>query len=240
MSAPSAKPLFQATKPKPKIDPRQVVMSDMPEAEAPVLAAPVGRDPLDFDPTPPDATAAFLAAEIDHIRAHGQGFWETAVGAGHIAKVLDAHGFEVLGNDVVDRGWPDVQLGSFYESKVTRAPVQITNPPYNEINSRDGHGRWLRHSMDLQMAYTALLLNADWAAARQNGFDDLFAKYPPTVEYLCCWKIDFRGDGSPPQRNSWFVWDANRPPRDDGAWLRKRLYRNGNALQSALELEAAT
>lgn len=220
MTAPSAKGLFLATKPKPA--PGAPLIADLPRQDAPREA----RDPLDFDPTPPDATEAFLAVERDFILAHGRRVWETAVGAGHIAGVLAAHGFEVIGTDVVDRGFPGVVLRSFFDFETAPAPIQITNPPYSEINAKHGHGRWLRHALGLRPGYLAMLLNADWAAARINGLDALFAEFPPTLEYLCCWKIDFRGGGSPPQRNSWFVWDINRPPMGPNTWPRRRLYRD--------------
>ncbi|MCW1932629.1 hypothetical protein [Pararhodobacter zhoushanensis] len=220
MSAASAKALFRATRPSPVAG--VPLIADLPRQDAPADA----RDPLDYDPTPPDATAAFLGAEMDAILAHGRRVWEPAVGAGHIARVLAQHGFEVIGNDVQDRGWPGVILRSFFAVHEALAPIQITNPPYGQISARDGHGRWLTHALALQPGYLAMLLNADWPAARINGFDALFAKHPPSVEYLCCWKIDFRGGGSPPQRNSWFVWDTNRPAPGPNTWLRKRLYRD--------------
>lgn len=219
MSAPSAKALFRATKPARLPQP---MLADLPQ-----VAPADARDPLDFDPTPPEATLALLAAEGAAIRAHSPCVWEPAVGAGHIARVLEAAGFVVRGSDVVDRGWPGTLVRSFYDIDGRGWPeVQITNPPYGEINARDGHGRWLRHALVLGPRYLALLLNADWAAARINGFDALFRDHPPSVEYLCCWKIDFRGGGSPPQRNSWFVWDIARPAIDPDAWVRRRLYRD--------------
>lgn len=221
MTAPSAKPLFRA------ISGRKTSQgSGLFGAALPVQEAPAGRDPLDYDPTPPDATGAFLGQEVAHIRRHGGGVWESAVGAGHIARVLIEHGFSVTGSDVVDRGFPGVVLRDFFDFRVPPWPVSITNPPYNRISARDGHGQWLRHSFALDLGYIALLLNADWAAARINGMDALFAERPPSVEYLCCWKIDFRGGGSPPQRNSWFVWDVNRPAPGPDCWLRRRLYRD--------------
>lgn len=218
MSAPSTKALFRAMKPK-------AVVGDPLFADLPDQVKPGHRDPLDYDPTPPDATSAFLLREKAHIRAHGGLVWEPCAGGGHVASVLQVFGFEVEASDIVDRGWPGTRVESFFDVAEARAPIQITNPPYNQINSRDGHGRWLRHSLDLGQSYVALLLNADWAAARQNGFDALFRDHPPSVEYLCCWKIDFRGGGSPPQRNSWFVWDRNRPAPGPDEWIRRRLYR---------------
>lgn len=215
----SAKALFQATKRKPI--PHQEMFPDQdlgkPRSE---------RDPLDYDPTPASATEAFLAAEIDRIRAHGGLIWETAVGGGHIADVLNRAGFTVIGTDVVDRGWWKTDLKSFFDHDAPRALVEITNPPYNQINARDGAGRWFFHGQTLGLRYRALLLNADWPAARINGMDRLFEESPPSVEYLCTWKIDFRGGGSPPQRNSWFVWDVNRPPLGPNTWTRTRLYKD--------------
>ena len=208
----STKALFRATKLKP--DARQTALADFPKSQQEDT-----RDPLDYDPTPESATEAVLAEEKQHILKHGYEVWETAVGGGHIANVLERHHFRVCGSDVVDRGWPRTELKSFYDYSWPVRKVQITNPPYCEINARDGHGRWLYHSISLGFDYTALLLNADWPAARINGMDKVFREHSPSIDYLCCWKIDFRGGGSPPQRNSWFVWDTNRPPLGPGTWV---------------------
>ncbi|GAA5073574.1 hypothetical protein N0B44_15690 [Roseibacterium beibuensis] len=235
-AAPSAKGLFLATKPKRTRDARQAdLMPDLPDQSAPISARDL-RDPLDYDPTPFDATRAFLGVEGDLIRAHGTTVWEPAAGGGHMVYELRAAGFDVVASDVVDRGWPGVDLRSFYQFDAAPAPVQVTNPPYNEINARDGHGRWLLHSFDLGLDYIALLLNADWPAARKNGMDAILAAHPPSVEYLCCWKIDFRGGGAPPQRNSWFVWDVKRPAPSCGGWLRRRLFREAGNLTPSLDL----
>jgi hypothetical protein len=227
MSAASVKPLFRAVSGGgKKPHPAQMMITG---CERQQRRPDEGRDPLDFDPTPPSATEAVLREELPHVLRHGRVVWETAVGAGHIARVLERAGLAVLGSDVVDRGWSgDFELRSFLEYGAPRAGIQITNPPYNLISARDGHGRWLSHSFALGLGYTALLLNADWPAARINGMDRLLTEHPPSVEYLCCWKIDFRGGGAPPQRNSWFIWDENRPAPEGGGWLRKRLYKEGS------------
>lgn len=172
MSAASVKPLFRAVSGGgKKPHPAQMMITGCDRKQR---RPDEGRDPLDFDPTPPSATEAVLREELPHVLRHGRVVWETA--------------------------------------------------------ARDGHGRWLSHSFALGLGYTALLLNADWPAARINGMDRLLTEHPPSVEYLCCWKIDFRGGGSPPQRNSWFIWDVNRPAPEGGGWLRKRLYKEGSDL----------
>lgn len=57
------------------------------------------------------------------------------------------------------------------------------------------------------MGDLALLLSWDWPAARANGLGGLLDAQPFSYCYLMRWKLDFTGEGSPPQRNAWFVWD---------------------------------
>jgi len=201
----SAKPLFRAIRAS---APRA---ADFPALDAPeVQPVDPPRDPLDYDPTPPEPTLALLAAEAKPIGRWLTSFetnviWEPAVGGGHMARVIERRGWRVYGSDVVDRDYPGTVLKSFYDFRRTVSPVVITNPPYNQINARDGKGRWLQHAMDLGVPYMALLLNLDWMAAR--GLSSLLKAHPVSRLYVCRWKIDFRGGGSPPQRNGWFVWD---------------------------------
>lgn len=218
MSAASTKALFRATKPR-RDHPAQKLLGDFPDQVRPGDV----RDPLDYDPTPPEATAAFLAAEGDRLREIGGPVWEPAVGGGHMAGELARHGFEVIGSDVTDRGWPGTHVQSFYDFDRPLADILITNPPYCEVSARDGHGRWLRHIEALGVRYAAMLLNWDWIAARKNGMDELHARFPVGRVYVCCWKIDFRGGGSPPQRNGWLVWDADW----QGETVLRRLFRDG-------------
>lgn len=217
MTAASTKSLFRATKPKRKPHPAQLLIGNLPEQRKPDAT----RDPLDYDPTPPDATAAFLGAEGARLREIGGPIWEPAVGGGHMASALMAEGFDVIGSDVVDRGWPGTTLKSFYDYDRAPSDILITNPPYNEISARDGHGRWLKHVEALGVRYAAFLLNWDWVAARINGMDEIHARFPISRAYVCCWKIDFRGGGSPPQRNGWLVWDRDW----QGETVLRRLFR---------------
>jgi len=205
MSAHSTKNLFRATKPKKKVDQRQSAIEGLHDQSAPEPS----RDPLDYDPTPWSATRSLLRTEGDRIREIGGPVWEPAVGGGHMARELTHHGFDVIGSDVVDRGYPNTEIRSFYEYQKPLSKIMITNPPYCEVNARDGHGRWLKHIESLGIRYVAMLLNWDWMAARINGMDGLHESYPISRAYVCCWKIDFRGGGSPPQRNGWLIWDAD-------------------------------
>ena len=223
--APSAKALFRATRAKPA---PSAMLMDLPEQRAPEAA----RRDHDFYPTgQPEAVRALLAADGGCIRACG-GVWEPAVGAGDMAREIAAAGLPVVGSDVVDRGHPGTLVCSFYDFDRSPAGAIVTNPPYSEINARDGHGRWLRHTLEMPgWTYCALLLSWDWPAARANGLGDLLDARPFSWCYLMRWKLDFTGEGSPPQRNAWFVWSRSdvrhtrAAPHPDFRWLDRRDWR---------------
>lgn len=199
----SAKPLFRALKRQDK--PQEARRAD------------------DFYPTgQPEAIRALLARDGARILPLRE-VWEPCVGAGDLARPMCDAGLAVFGSDIVDRGWPLTEIRSFYDFDRAGAPAIITNPPYSEINARDGHGRWLRHTLNMPgWEYCALLLSWDWPAARANGLGALLDQNPFSYCYLMRWKLDFTGEGSPPQRNAWFVWDrAWAGPEPAFRWLDK-------------------
>lgn len=214
-----SKALFKATKPKARVAEGQGALAvDLPRAVRPVDTARVEND---FYPTgQPEAIRALIAREGARILG-ADAVWEPAVGDGALARELAAFGLTVLGSDLVDRGWPGTLVRSYYDFEHAPAPVIITNPPFCEINARDGHGRWLRHTLDMPgWDYLALLLSWDWPAARINGLGALLDAQPFSYCYLMRWKLDFTGAGSPPQRNAWFVWDRRDVRSEPGfRWL---------------------
>ena len=211
MSAPSTKPLFRAMAGKAKRAPGGL-LPDAPEQRAPVADV---RRAHDLYPTgEPEAIRGLLALDGKRIRELGS-VWEPAAGYGHLSREIEAVGIPCAVSDLVDHGCPGVQVRGFYDFADSLAPAIITNPPYAEINARDGHGRWLRHTLSLPgWRYCALLLSWDWPAARANGFGALLEANPFSYCYLMRWKLDFTGEGAPPQRNAWFVWDRDWTGRE--------------------------
>jgi hypothetical protein len=201
-AAPSARGLFRATG---KTATHVVRTLDGYErtAEAP-------RETHDFYPTPAEVTRALLYAEghrIAELSLPDDGWvWEPAAGDGAMVRELQAIGLRVHRNDIVDRGC-GAEIADFLAMTERRADVLITNPPYNLINARDGKGQWLTHAMDLGCRYVALFLNWDWPCAA--GLAPILARHPISRAYACRWKVDFTGKGAPPQRNGWFIWDAD-------------------------------
>ena len=184
MTAPSARGLFRAT-------------GNVSTETAP-------REAHDFYPTPPEVTRAFLAVEGERLRELGA-VWEPACGDGSMSREIEAYGLPVICTDLIDRGCEGAETRSFYDFTSPMAPAIVTNPPYCEINARDGKGRWLTHSLGLGVEYVALFLNWDWPAAA--GLAGILTQNPISRAYVCRWKVDFTGKGAPPQRNGWFIWD---------------------------------
>lgn len=202
MNAPSAQGLFRARNGTAAREAQEPALPGLGRIGAPLPE----RQAEDFYPTPAEPIRALLGADGDRIRALGS-VWEPACGDGAMVREIRAAGIPCCASDLVDRGCPDSWRADYFTCLRSRARAIVTNPPYDLINARDGHGRWLKHTLAMPgWDYCALLLNWDWPAARANGLGALLDAQPFSYCYLLRWKVDFTGKGSPPQRNAWFCW----------------------------------
>lgn len=227
----SATSLFEATRKKRKADPSQTaLLGDLPVQKKPKPP----RRANDFYPTAePEAIRALLAYDGDRIRAAGS-VWEPACGKGDMVSVIRDAGIPCSASDLVDRGCPDSWQADFFSCKRPRGNAIITNPPYNLITAKDGKGAWLRHTMEMpDWTYCAFLLDWNWPAARTNGFGLLMQKYPFSYAYLMRWKLDFTGEGNPPNRHAWFVWVRGW----EGTPMQLRFMDRVDARQGELKME---
>lgn len=208
---PSSKSLFRATAGKAKRASKGSEMfDDLTDQARPAEA----RREHDFYPTgQPDAIRSLMAYDGHRIRDQFvPSVWEPACGDGALVREIRAMGLQCYASDLIDRGCPDSSVADFYSVTASPAKAIITNPPFSEINARDGKGRWLRHTLAMPgWDYCALLLSWDWPAAKANGLGEMLDTHPFSWCYLMRWKLDFTGEGSPPQRNAWFVWDKRDP-----------------------------
>lgn len=201
--------------------------------KAPIVSAArplLEREALDFYPTPPEPTRALLRAEWVRVSTFRR-IWEPACGDGAMMREITALGLDCIGSDLVDRGGPGpLVIRDFFDFTQPLDRAIITNPPYDQINWRDGRGRWVEHAMGtLGVDYMALLLNWSWPGA--GGLAGVWHRHPPARVYLCRWKIDFTGAGAPPMLSGWFVWDRTAPP---GPPTLHMLDRAGDARQEAM------
>lgn len=92
--------------------------------EEPIQSLHPSRAPYEFYPTPPEATRALLSVE-----SFSGSIWEPACGRGHISKVLEAAGHEVVSTDLVQRDFGTGGI-DFLRESTSRAKHIVTNPPY--------------------------------------------------------------------------------------------------------------
>ena len=86
------------------------------------------REKDDFYATDPSSTKALFEA----LNISGDTFYEPCVGQGHIAEVIKEYfpNAVVKGGDLVDRGYPDTQLGDYLLTNQENVDWVITNPPF--------------------------------------------------------------------------------------------------------------
>lgn len=84
------------------------------------------RQQHDYYATEPFAMELLLAEET-----FSPVIWECACGEGHLSKVLEAHGFEVISTDLIYRGFDDPEPLDFLKDTLEDFEGDIiTNPPY--------------------------------------------------------------------------------------------------------------
>lgn len=202
----SARGLFRATGNKPK--PVVVRLLDGSYSRS---DEGLEREKDEFYPTPPEPIRAFLHAEADRLRDFDV-IWEASAGDGALVREMESVGLRVYASDLVDRGC-GAEIKSFYDFDKAPSKATVQNPPFDQCGWGNGKARWLTHALDtLGLEYMALLLNWSWPGA--GGLGPFYSKHPPARVYLMRWKIDFTGQGAPPNLNAWFVWDGKTAEGD--------------------------
>lgn len=134
--------------------------------------------------------------------------WECACGGGHMAKVLEKNGYNVIGTDLVYRGYGDKESLDFLEETLEDFEGDIiTNPPYKyalefvkkALNSvQDGHK-------------VAMFLKLQFLEGKERK--QFFLENPPKIVYVsssrlkCAINGDFKDIKSSAVSYAWFVWE---------------------------------
>lgn len=152
----------------------------------------------DFYPTPAEPTQALIPKLVGWPKI----VWEPACGDGGIALPFERAGFQVIGTDLVYRGYG--QGGVDFLTTTTRpADAVATNPPYGNLVTR-----FIEHSFDLEVPYIAMLLNVNvWHAERRTK---LWDRRQPEAIYALTWRPDWTGSGNPYFNAVWSVWGPEK------------------------------
>lgn len=164
------------------------------------------RQQEDYYATEPKATEILLEHET-----FSPVIWECACGEGHISKVLEAAGYEVISTDLIYRGFGDPEPLDFLKESLDDFDGDIiTNPPYKFAKEfvetametvSDGH----KVAMFLKLTFL-----------ESKSRKELFEKYPPKTVYVsssrlqCAKNGDFdkygKGVGTA-VAYAWYVWE---------------------------------
>lgn len=173
-------------------------------------------DGLDFFPTPPWGTRAFLHHVLPHLGIEELGIvHEPCAGEGHMVEVLCEHPKAlVFGSDVFDyeRGYATIDYLNPMEMRAAKLAPDwtITNPPF--VAALD----ITLTALSWSQIGVAMLLRTQWveSAPRYRG---LFCDRPPTliafyVERLPMHQGRWEPDGDSATSYAWFVWVKGRDP----------------------------
>jgi hypothetical protein len=169
------------------------------------------RDPLDFYPTPPEATTSLITREpfIGSI-------WEPACGDGAISKVLVEKGYDVYSSDIEDRGYGDKYDFLAVDKNVDNI---VTNPPFKLALE------FLQHAKTQSNKKIALFLKTIFleGITRYEMFQD--KEFPLKCMYQFCRRVKLQKSGTLDTKNggmiafAWFVWDKEYVGKPYIEWI---------------------
>lgn len=184
----------------------------MSSREIAKAARKAARNELDFYSTPAKATQVILP----YIKA-GSRILEPCCGNGSIARVLDAHGCEVITGDIDPRHKPDYEWD--FTDEALELPADpglaeraqgslafdwvVTNPPYSDATP------FVRRALATG-ARVALLLRITWLDPADER-RDIFKKNPPSGVIILR-RFSFTGSGNDFATVAWVLWGVRLKP----------------------------
>lgn len=160
------------------------------------------RERNDYYATDPKSVEALLKFEsFNHY------IWEPACGTGHISKVLEKAGYDVISSDLIYRGYGEKEPLNFLEYKDQIEDDIITNPPYSLAQE------FVEKSLEITKpsAKIAMLLKIQFLEGKARA--KLFKKYPPKIIYVfserqvCAKNGEFEKIRGSAVCYAWFIWE---------------------------------
>lgn len=155
----------------------------------------------DYYATEPKATELLLEEE-----RFSKMIWEVACGQGHMSKVLEANGYQVVSTDLIDRGYGVGGIDFLQQNERFTGDI-ITNPPYKYAKE------FVEKALSIIEEGNKVAMFVKLTFLETKGRKQLFKKHPPKTIYvsssrLHCWK---NGDaeasaGSNAIAYIWVVW----------------------------------
>ena len=165
------------------------------------------REANDYYATPPIATEMLCKIET-----FSKDILEPCCGEGHIAKVLEAHGYNVESMDLIDRGYGKGGVDFLKYNKSVKADI-VTNPPYSMAQE------FVEHAMELitNGHKIAMFLKLSFLEGKDRR--KMFDKYPPKTVWVsssrlgCAKNGEFKKDkrgvlkADSAVAYCWYIWE---------------------------------
>jgi len=157
------------------------------------------RESDDFYATDPKAVD--ILCDLENFN---QTILEPACGQGHIAKVLEARGYNVLACDLIDRGYGTAGIDFLKLDKRDVNADIITNPPYKLAQE------FVEKAMDVVASGHKIAMFLKLTFLETAKRRELFKKYPPKTVYVASQRIACWPNGKPTTQSmvcyAWFIW----------------------------------
>ena len=169
----------------------------------------------DYYATPPESTKALMDVE----KFEGN-ILEPCCGEGHISEILKDYGYDVISNDLIDRGY-----GEFNEDFLTsgnlRADNIITNPPFKYAKE------FIEKSLEITTGKVAMFCKIQLleGVARREMFENT----PLKTVYVFTKRQNPLRNGSPVDENgkkwastmcfAWFIWEHGYEGSPEIKWI---------------------
>lgn len=161
------------------------------------------RESNDYYATEPKAVELLLAEE-----KFSPVIWECACGEGHLSKVLEQHGFEVISTDLIYRGYGDPEpLDFLKESLADFEGDIITNPPYKYALD------FVKQGLNSVQTGKKVAMFLKLQFLEGKGRKQFFLENPPKTVYvsssrlICAMNGEFEKYPSSVVAYAWFVWE---------------------------------
>lgn len=127
------------------------------------------RETNDYYATNPVAAEWLIKLENLH-----RNIWECACGEGHLAKVFEAHGFNVMATDLIDRGYGMGGYDFLAHDGVYIGDI-VTNPPYKYAQE------FVEHALKIIPDGYKVCMFLKVTFLEGKNRKKMFAKYPPPI-----------------------------------------------------------
>jgi len=148
-----------------------------------------------------DPIAAKYLIELENLDNY---ILEPACGEGHLAQIFREFGFNVVANDLIDRGYGNVQ--DFFEVGSWKGDI-VTNPPYSIAEE------FVRHSLNVISTGNKVCMFLKLQFLEGKKRKELFKEFPPVRIWVSSSRIKCAKNGKFDEISSsavayaWFVWE---------------------------------